>query len=41
LKEKVRCVEELWSSGLGTELKGVKERIVTFLVEQGGWMDDE
>lgn len=41
LKEKVRCVEDLWSTGLGTELKGVKERIVTFLVEQGGWMDDE
>ncbi|KAH8600422.1 hypothetical protein B0O99DRAFT_649222 [Bisporella sp. PMI_857] len=41
LKEKVRCVEELWSSGLGTELKGVKERIVEFLVERGGWMDEE
>ena len=41
LKEKVRCVEELWSSGLGTELKRCKEKIVTFLVEQGGWMDDE
>ena len=40
LKEKVRCVEELWSSGLGTELKGVKERIVGFLVEQGGWVED-
>jgi len=41
LKEKVRCVEELWSSGLGTELKRCKEKIVTFLVEQGGWMDDD
>lgn len=41
LKEKVRCVEELWSSGLGTELKGVKERLVVFLVDQGGWADDD
>ena len=41
LKEKVRCVEELWSSALGTELTGVKERIVQFLVEQGGWDDDQ
>ncbi|TVY21022.1 hypothetical protein LARI1_G002221 [Lachnellula arida] len=40
LKEKVRCVEELWSSALGTELTGVKERIMRFLVETGGW-DDE
>lgn len=40
LKEKVRCVEELWSSALGTELKGVRERIMRFLEEQGGW-DDE
>ncbi|CZT51998.1 uncharacterized protein RSE6_13231 [Rhynchosporium secalis] len=41
LKEKVRCVEELWSSALGRELKGVKERIVRFLIEQGGWDEDE
>ncbi|PSS13243.1 hypothetical protein M430DRAFT_21152 [Amorphotheca resinae ATCC 22711] len=41
LKEKVRCVDEQWSSALGTELTGVEERIVTFLVEQGGWVDDE
>lgn len=41
LKEKVRCVEELWSTGLGTELKSVKERIAISLVEQGGWMEDE
>jgi hypothetical protein len=40
LKEKVRCVEELWSSALGAELTGVKDRIRRFLVEQGGW-DDE
>ncbi|KAH7342987.1 hypothetical protein BKA65DRAFT_505320 [Rhexocercosporidium sp. MPI-PUGE-AT-0058] len=30
LKEKVRCVEELWSN-----------RIVRFLIEQGGWDEDE
>ncbi|RDL39586.1 Uncharacterized protein BP5553_03926 [Venustampulla echinocandica] len=41
LKEKVRCVEEQWSSALGTELKEVKERITRFLVEQGGWDDDQ
>ncbi|KAK0124256.1 hypothetical protein ONS95_009229 [Cadophora gregata] len=41
LKEKVRCVEELWSSALGRELTGVKERIVSFLIEQGGWDEDE
>lgn len=40
LKEKVRCVEELWSSALGTELISVKERIARFLVEQGGWDED-
>lgn len=41
LKEKVRCVEELWSSALGEELSGVKERIARFLVERGGWEDEE
>jgi hypothetical protein len=41
LKEKVRCVEELWGSALGNELKGVKERIIGYLEETGGWVDDE
>lgn len=41
LKEKVRCVEELWSSALGEELSGVKERIARFLVEGGGWEDED
>ena len=41
LKEKVRCVEELWSSALGERLSGVKQRIARFLVEVGGWEDDE
>jgi hypothetical protein len=41
LKEKVRCVEELWGSALGNELRGVKESIIGFLEETGGWIDDE
>ncbi|EHK99582.1 hypothetical protein M7I_4549 [Glarea lozoyensis 74030] len=41
LKEKVRCVEELWSSALGTEIKGVRERLASFLVAQGGWVEDD
>ncbi|KAI9049108.1 hypothetical protein LZ554_006956 [Drepanopeziza brunnea f. sp. 'monogermtubi'] len=40
LKEKVRCVEELWSSALGRDLTGVKSRIARFLFEQGGWDED-
>ncbi|KAG9231104.1 hypothetical protein BJ875DRAFT_130673 [Amylocarpus encephaloides] len=41
LKEKVRCVEELWGSALGEELKGVKGRLMGFLMEKGGWLDEE
>jgi hypothetical protein len=41
LKEKVRLVEELWSSALGEELSGVKERIARYLVEGGGWEEEE
>lgn len=41
LKEKVRCVEELWGSALGREMKGVKERVMRFLEETGGWVDEE
>ena len=41
LKEKVTTVEEQWDSALGTELKVAKSRIHKFLVEQGGWVDDE
>lgn len=37
LKEKVRCVEELWASALGTEMDEVKGRVKEFLVEEGGW----
>jgi len=41
LKEKVRCVEEQWTTALGGELKEVKKRIMTFLLEHGGWIEDE
>jgi hypothetical protein len=37
LKEKVRCVEELWGSAIGVEFESVKERVKQFLVEEGGW----
>ena len=41
LKEKVKCVEELWTTALGEDLKGVKKRIVSFLLSKGAWEDDE
>lgn len=41
LKEKVRCVEELWGSSIGGALKEARERIVSFLGERGGWEDEE
>lgn len=41
LKDKVTCVEEQWDSALGTELKAVQARVQAFLVEQGGWVDEE
>jgi hypothetical protein len=37
LKEKVRCVEELWGSAIGVEFGSVKGRVKQFLVEEGGW----
>ncbi|KAI9744767.1 MAG: hypothetical protein M1818_001692 [Claussenomyces sp. TS43310] len=37
LKEKVRCIEELWSSALGQEFEDVKRRVRDFLIEEGGW----
>lgn len=37
LKEKVRCVEELWGSAIGQEFKSVKERVKSFLTDEGGW----
>jgi hypothetical protein len=41
LKEKVKCVEELWTSALGKDLKSVKSRIVAFLISTGAWEEDE
>lgn len=41
LKEKVKTVEEQWDSALGTELNAAKSRIHAFLVDQGGWIDEE
>jgi hypothetical protein len=41
LKERVRCVEEQWSSSLGNELKGLQDRLMGFLMEQGGWDEDQ
>lgn len=43
LKEKVKVVEELWRSGLGTELDGVRGRILRWLKRVGGELppDDE
>ncbi|RFU31277.1 hypothetical protein B7463_g5042, partial [Scytalidium lignicola] len=41
LKEKVRDVDKLWSEGLGSEIKGIRERIKGFLIERGGWCEDE
>jgi hypothetical protein len=41
LKERVRCVEEQWTSSLGNELKGLRDRVMGFLMEQGGWDEDQ
>ena len=43
LKEKVKVVEDLWSSALGQEFAAVKERVKDFLISEGGWdgMEDQ
>jgi hypothetical protein len=43
LKEKVRCVEELWGSAIGQEFDSVRGRVKAFLIEEGGWegMEDQ
>lgn len=41
LKEKVGTLEGLWGEGLGEEMDGVKGRVREWLVERGGWDDDE
>lgn len=40
LKEKVRCVEQLWTSALGEEFKAIRGRVVAYLVASGGWEDE-
>ncbi|KAL8674394.1 MAG: hypothetical protein Q9168_001186 [Polycauliona sp. 1 TL-2023] len=40
LKEKVGMVEEQWEEALGEELMAVRERVRCWLLEKGGW-DDE
>ena len=41
LKEKVGTLEGLWDEGLGAEMDGVKGRVREWLVERGGWDDEE
>ncbi|RDW94601.1 hypothetical protein BP5796_00364 [Coleophoma crateriformis] len=41
LKEKVRCVEELWGEALGRSIQSMRSRVKRFLVIRGGWRDDE
>ncbi|KAL8902352.1 MAG: hypothetical protein Q9207_004773 [Kuettlingeria erythrocarpa] len=40
LKEKVGVIESQWEEALGEELMGVRERVRCWLLENGGW-DDE
>jgi hypothetical protein len=41
LKDKVGDVEELWESALGSELKAVKGRVEGWLIDSGGWADED
>lgn len=41
LKEKVGTLEGLWAEGLGEEMDGVKGLVREWLVERGGWDDEE
>lgn len=41
LKEKVGVVEEQWGEALGEELMGVRERVREWLLEEGGWNEDD
>lgn len=41
LKEKVSVVEGQWEEALGSEMLAVQERVREFLLEEGGWVDDE
>lgn len=41
LKEKVGIVEGQWEEALGSEIMEVRERVRGFLLEEGGWDDEE
>lgn len=41
LKEKVGIVEGQWEQALGAEMMGVRERVREWLLEEGGWNEDE
>lgn len=41
LKEKVSVVEGQWEEALGAEILAVRERVREWLLEEGGWIDDE
>lgn len=40
LKDKVGVIERLWEEALGEELMAVRERVRCWLLETGGWDDD-
>lgn len=41
LKEKVGVVEKQWQEALGDEMMGVRERVREWLLEKGGWTEDD
>lgn len=41
LKEKVGVVEKQWHEALGEEMMGVRERVREWLLERGGWTEDD
>lgn len=41
LKEKVGVVENQWHEALGEEMMGVRERVREWLLEKGGWTEDD
>lgn len=41
LKEKVGIVEGQWEEALGGEMMGVRERVRGWLLEEGGWNEEE
>lgn len=41
LKEKVGVVEKQWHEALGEEMVGARERVREWLLERGGWTEDD